>query len=49
MLNPDQSPFAKDTTTNLAYIAHQVHPPMQREKQVNQVITLISNKKKHCN
>ena len=34
VLNPNPSPFSKDTTTNLAYIAHQVHPPMQREKQV---------------
>ena len=35
MLNPNPSPFSKDTTTNLAYIAHQVHPPMQREKQAS--------------
>lgn len=33
-LNQDASPFAKDTTTRVTFVAHPVKPPTQREKQV---------------
>jgi len=34
VFDPNPSPFAKDTTNRDAYIAHKVHVPAQREKQV---------------